>query len=102
MALNAIVNVNAAGTQEIIPAVPNKSIQVLAYTLVAAGSVSVTFQHASVAFTGPMPLSTNQPLVVGYMEDGYFIGAKGENLSLLLGAGVEVAGHVAYSLIDKS
>ena len=55
----AIVNASASGSNTIVAAVTNKRIRVLSYVIIAAGDVSVTWQSASNALSGPMALAAN-------------------------------------------
>lgn len=102
----AIVNASASGSNTIVAAVTNKRIRVLSYVIIAAGAVTVTWQSASNALSGPMALAANGGAApsAGQATPGGLIGQfetnQGEALNLNLSAAVSVAGHITYIVTD--
>ena len=102
----AIVNASSSGSNTIVAAVANKRIRVLSYVIVAAGDVTVTWQSASNAISGGMPLAANGGAApaAGQATPGGLIGQfetnQGEALNLNLSAAVAVGGHITYIVTD--
>lgn len=102
----AVVNASASGSNTIVAAVSNKRIRVLSYVIIAAGAVTVTWQSASTAISGPMALAANggaapaagQAVPAGLI--GQFETNQGDALVISLGAAVSVAGHITYIVTD--
>ena len=93
--LFAPINLSASG---LIVAANAKTIRVLSLSLIAAGSVSITWQNGTVALSGAMPLVANS----GYSANapsGLFATSANSALNLLLSAAISVQGHISYVLI---
>ena len=102
----AVVNASASGTNTVVAAIANKRIRVLSYVIVAAGDVTVTWQSASTAISGPMALAANggaapsagQSVPAGLI--GQFETNQGEALVVNLGSAISVGGHITYIVTD--
>ena len=98
----AAINASASGGNTIVAAVAGKRIRVVSYVIVAAGSVTATWQSASTALSGPMSLAASggASASIGIMAPGGAYGLfqteSGEALNLSLGGAVNVAGHLCY------
>jgi hypothetical protein len=98
----AAINASASGGNTIVAAVAGKRIRVVSYVIVAAGSVTATWQSASTALSGPMSLAASggASASIGIMTPGGAYGLfqteSGEALNLSLGGAVNVAGHLCY------
>lgn len=96
----ASVSVSTSGANTLVAA-PGAGLRIvlLRSTLVAAGSVSVTFKSNTTALSGAMPLPANgnglsdcDPII------GLFECAENEPLVLTLSAAVAVTGYLSYAL----
>ncbi len=102
----AVVNASASGLNTVVAAVANKRIRVLSYVFIAAGDVTVTWQSASTAISGPMALAANggaapsagQSVPAGLI--GQFETNQGEALTMNLSAAIAVGGHLTYTVTD--
>lgn len=106
----APINVNSAGDNTLIAAVPNKYLRVLAFGALCDSNVTLTFKSgASTAITGPMPClasgglapSIGQLGTGGYGTFGLFQTQPGEALVLNLSAAAQVGGYIAYYEIGQ-
>lgn len=104
------VEVAASGDNLIVPASPLYRIRVLAYMLVAAGTVTARWKsglgtNAALGATGrnlsgPMPMIANSQISTGQpaLEAWLFQTDVGQPLVLNLGGAIGVNGHVTYTL----
>jgi hypothetical protein len=102
----AAISAASSGSNEIVAAVAGKRIKVLAYTVISAGSVSMTWRSASTAISGAMPLAANG----GAAPSGGSVSPLGnmpllqtevgEALNINLSSAVGVYGHLTYVLGD--
>jgi len=91
----AVINLSASG--DIVALVASKKIRVLALTVIAAGTVNVTFRSGgSTAKTGVMPLIANTGFVLPFNPVGWFETVSGEKLDALLSASIDVDGFLTY------
>lgn len=92
----ATVNFNTSGTHQIVAAVTNKRIVVVAYAVVAGGSVNIQFHSGTTtAITGTMSLVQADGIAHAF-PGGLFRTNVGEALSINLSAAVQVGGYVVY------
>ena len=101
--LHAVIDHAASGDNTIVAAVAAKRILVVAYTIVAAGAVTVRWESGAsgTALTGQMSLAANGGVSTGEAMGGQFAPcATNTLLNLELGGAVSVDGHVSYVLID--
>jgi hypothetical protein len=95
---SAAISVAAPGDTTIVAAPDaNKFIRVHSYSLIAGGTVNVTWKSGSTAKTGPLPLIVNSGSN-DTARDGCFDCAPGEALVLSLSAGIQVSGRVEYAI----
>lgn len=81
----------------VVAAVPTKKIRVTQYTLVCAGSVTVTWKSATAGpITGAMPFGASGGVSTPEAPRGLFETVAGEGLVLNLGGAVQVSGHGQY------
>lgn len=101
----AVVNVALAASNAIVVGVAGMRIRVRNGVLISAALVNATWQSSATALSGAMPLGQSATVGGGYvMPDtgegvGYLETATGEGLNLLLGAAIQVSGHISYQLI---
>ncbi len=90
--------INRATTGELVAAVPNKKIRVLAYVIGADAAVAVTFTSASTALTGVIPFvgAVLAPFSSGFWPVGHFETAAGEALNITLSSTEDVDGYLVY------
>lgn len=101
--LHAVIDHAASGDNTIVAAVAGKKIRVIAYTIVAAGAVTVRFEDGAsgTALTGQMSLAANGGVVNSYNPGGCFADCSVNTLlNLELGGAVSADGHLTYQLID--
>lgn len=103
--MHANVNVSTAESNEIIAALPGKSIRILGLMLLAAGDVTVTLEDEDgTDLIGPMALMANGGFVfppvadipVVRVRNCYCEVARGKAVHLLLSAAVQVGGAIQY------
>jgi hypothetical protein len=97
------LNASAAGSNVIVtgvPAalgVPARIIRVLAYVLVAAGPVAVTWESSGgLVLGGPMAFPGPVSMPVPFNPLGQFSTLPGESLVLFLDSACQVGGHVTF------
>ncbi len=93
---HGVIIASAQNSNEVHAAVAGKQILVLAYTLMANGTVNAKFLSAATVISGRKFLIANTGLVAGPNKYGWFETAAGEALNLHLSAGVEVEGEYDY------
>lgn len=102
----AAISVSSSGDNTIVAAVTGRRIRVQNYTIIAAGSVSVTWKSGSNAISGAMPLAANggaAPAAGGPNAngpDGVLETNGGEALILNLSGAVGVYGHLRYEVLQ--
>ena len=102
----APINASAFGSNTVVAAVLNKRIRVVHYVAIAAGSVTVTWQSASTALSGPMALAANGGMAPASGVSspsgifGQFQTEAGEALNLSLSGAISVGGHLTYIVTD--
>jgi glutamate 5-kinase len=93
----AVVNESASGDRTIVAAVTGKKIVVVAYSLVVAGALTLTWKSGSTALTGPQAMAANGVSnMVSDVGTHLFETASAEALVLNLGGAVQVGGFVTY------
>ena len=94
----SVIAVSATGT--IVSGVVGKRIVVLAYTLIANGTVNVKFQSDSTDISGLLYLIANVGASPAQGMFGQFATLKGGDLNLNLSDSIAVGGHLTYLIID--
>lgn len=91
-----VINCSSSGDNTVHALDASNHIRVIAYALIAAAPVNVTWKSgASTALSGAMPIDTKGGLCPT-SEDGLFETAVNEALVLNLSSAVQVSGHYAY------
>jgi len=93
--LYATISASSAGDTTVVPAVSGKRIRVVAFALVAAGTVTVKFRSGSTDITGGMRL-VEAGGVAHAFDGGLFQTAVGAALVINLSVGQPVGGYVVY------
>lgn len=97
---DAPIAVSTSGSQQIVAAVSGKRIALLAYTLIANGTVNVKWQKDSTDMTGLLYLIANVGASPAYCPVGMIKTGPSQALNLNLSDSVAVGGHVTYAVID--
>jgi len=92
------IDANTSGEHELVPASEGQPIVVLAYALVVAGEVAVSFAVDGGALTGEMPFAPNGGIACPYNPAGWFATPPGEALLLDLSDDVAVGGHLVVQI----
>lgn len=90
-----IINANSAGDTTVVSAVTNKKIRVVAFAVVAAGTVDVRFKSGNTDITGSMRLLEAGGIAHAF-EGGLFETAVNQALLINLSSSVQVGGYVVY------
>lgn len=96
----AKIDISASGDNTIIAGVSAKSIYVLSYTLIAAGTVTAQWFSdvggSEVSLSGAMSLTTYSGASPAFCSVGLLQTASGKALNLKLGGNTQVSGHLTY------
>jgi hypothetical protein len=92
----AIITASGSGNTEVVAAHSGKKIRVVAYTLMANGTVNVKFQGATTDISGLKYLVANTGMVCGDLEKGWFETAAGVALNVNLSGSIAVGGEIVY------
>ena len=102
----AYVKISAAGAgnNTLIAAQTGQIIRVHAFTIVAAGAVTVDIQSGATgtSLTGVMSLAANGGMVVPYCAEGWFQTAAATLLNMSLGGATQVSGFMIYHVVGGS
>lgn len=93
---SAKIDVSGNADNLIVAAVPGRKIEVLGYTLVAAGAVNVKWRSAVNDLTGPMSFAANGGIAIAATDKAIMKANLGEALQINLSGAVGVAGRVTY------
>lgn len=91
----AVISANTSGNTQVVAGVSGKRIVVVAYAVVAAGSVNIQFRSNNTAITGTMSL-VQAGGIAHEFSGGLFRTNVGEALNINLSAAVQVGGYVVY------
>lgn len=91
----ALINANTANDITIVNGVASKRIRVIAFALVASGTVNVKFKSGTTDITGTMRFVEAGGIAHAF-EGGLFQTNVGESLNINLSANVQVGGYVVY------
>lgn len=96
------VDVAASGDNTLVAAVTGKKIRVVAFVLVAAGTVTARFESGAggTALTGQMSMAVNTQISAPYNPAGWFETAAAALLNLELSGAVSVDGFLAYVTVE--
>jgi hypothetical protein len=97
---SAVINTNVFGVTHLVTGTVGQFIKVLAFHIVCAGAVSVSFQSSGGSvISGPMAFSANGGMAPPYVPIGHFETLTGEGLDINLSATIQVGGCLKYVLI---
>lgn len=98
--LHAAIAASSSGDNTIVTGVASSVIVVLAFQMMANGTVNAKWQAATAGdLTGLAYLVANTGMSAGYNPKGWFKAASGEDLQLNLSAAVAVGGSVTYAVV---
>lgn len=102
--LSVVVSAATAGSTELAPAVAGKRIRVLAFLLVAAGTVTAALASDAegsdeTPLTGDMPMAAQSQLTGSFHPLGWCETDVGSALMLVLSGNVAVEGVLTYTLV---
>lgn len=92
----AVISAAASGDNTVVAAVPNKSIRVIDYSAISAGTVTTKWRSGSTDISGPMPLVANSQARTDNTATGVLETVPGQALVLNLSAAIAVGGHLTY------
>ncbi|OYT74186.1 MAG: hypothetical protein CFK49_09705 [Armatimonadetes bacterium JP3_11] len=92
----AVISANTSGNTQVVAGVSGKRIVVVAFAVVAAGTVNIQFRSGTTnAITGTMRL-VEAGGIAHEFSGGLFRTGVGEALNINLSANVQVGGHLTY------
>lgn len=99
---HAVIDTAASGDTELVAAIAEVRISVIAANFIAAGAVNAKFTSdegsGATDLTGPYPLIAQSGASLGYCPQGHFKTRDGESLVLNLDAAVQMSGSLTYIL----
>ena len=102
MSLYAPIDTSTSGANKIVTGVAGKTIRVLGYTLVGAGTVTAQWKSGTTEISGAMSLavasviSPSQGPIGPADRKALMVTNVGDDLNLVLGGSVQVSGHIEY------
>lgn len=96
------ISASSANANEIVAAQANKAIVVLAYTLIASGTVNAKWQSGSTDLSGLLYLIANVGASPAQGQYPQVYTGVGEALNLHLSGAVAVGGHITVALIGTA
>lgn len=98
----AVVDHAASGDNTLVAAVTGKKIRVVAFLLVAAGTVTARFESGAggTALTGQMSMGSGSRISAPYNPAGWLETVAGQLLNLELSGAVSVDGMLGYVLVE--
>ena len=91
----ATINVTTSGDTQVVPAVSNRRIVVVAYAVVASATVNIRFRSGTTDITGSMRVVEGGGIAHAY-DGGLFQTAVGQALNINLSTNATVGGYVVY------
>lgn len=79
---NAFLDTSSSGSNEVVAAVPGKSINVLSVSVITKVANDVKFLSGATQISATMPLATNGGYVLAHNPYGWFNTAVGEALNI--------------------
>lgn len=92
----AKIAAGSSGDNEVVAAVANKKIRVIALHFVVAGVVTVIWKSGSTAISGDENFAQNSGMHLAEVRFGHFETAAGEALNINLSGNVTVGGTITY------
>jgi|SRR3990170_8460220 len=98
----AVIDHAVSGDNTLVAAVTGLKIRVLAFVLVAAGTVTARFESGAggTALSGQMSMAANTHIIGPYNPAGWCETAAAALLNLELSAAVSVDGVLVYVLVE--
>ena len=94
----AQINATASGDTQVVAAVSNRRIVVVAYAVVANATVNIRFRSGTTDITGAMRLVEGGGIAHAY-DAGLFQTAVGQALNINLSTNATVGGYVVYRTV---
>ena len=91
----ATINATTSGDTQVVAAVSNRRIVVVAYAVVASATVNIRFRSGTTDITGSMRVVEGGGIAHAY-DAGLFQTAVGQALNINLSANATVGGYVVY------
>jgi hypothetical protein len=91
----ATISATNSGDTQIVPAVTDKRIRVIAYAVVASATVSIKFRSGTTDITGSMRIVEGGGIAHAY-DGGLFETAVNQPLNINLSTNATVGGYVVY------
>lgn len=105
------ISFSTSGLHEVVAGVNNVVVRVVAYMLVAANTVTVTFRSGTTTLTGAMTMVVGRPIkargprpyaVARLPRECVLQTAPGQALNLALSAGVAVSGFMVVQRVSRT
>ena len=93
--LFATISATSSGDTQVVPAVSNRRIVVVAFGVIASATVNIRFRSGSTDITGSMRVVEGGGIAHAY-DGGLFQTAVGQALNINLSANATVGGYVVY------
>ena len=94
----ATINATTSGDTQVVAAVSNRRIVVVAYAVVASATVNIRFRSGTTDITGAMRLVEGGGIAHAY-DAGLFQTAVGQALNINLSTNATVGGYVVYRTV---
>ena len=94
----ATINATTSGDTQVVAAVSNRRIVVVAYAVVASATVNIRFRSGTTDITGSMRVVEGGGIAHAY-DAGLFQTATGQALNINLSANATVGGYVVYRTV---
>jgi hypothetical protein len=91
----ASISATTSGDTQIVAGVSGKRIRVIAYAVVASGTVNIKFRSGTTDITGSMRVVEGGGIAHAY-DGGLFQTAIGQPLNINLSTNATVGGYVVY------
>jgi len=91
------INFSASGVNLVIAGIAGQIIRVFRMIVVVGGSTSLTFQNGSSSLTGPIPLATNEAIVLTLDTAPWFLMSLGNPWQINSSNAVQVSGAAYYT-----
>jgi len=96
--LFATISATSSGDTQVVPAVSNRRIVVVAFGVIASATVNIRFRSGSTDITGAMRLVEGGGIAHSY-DAGLFQTAVNQPLNINLSANATVGGYVVYRTV---
>jgi len=94
----ATINATTSGDTQVVAAVSNRRIVVVAFGVIASATVNIRFRSGTTDITGSMRLVEGGGIAHAY-DAGLFQTATGQPLNINLSANATVGGYVVYRTV---